>query len=357
MQVHNVFISYSSKNLKEAKLICNCIEKSGISCWMSPRDVLPGSHWAASITQAIRNANILALLLSSSANDSEQVVREVNLAVSNRIPIVTMVLEKTEMSDSLSYYLSVAHWLDNNGSVKDMGQRLANVIQTLIHKGEPSKQLPALHADGLIDIYNAEMEWIGAAVRKQVHQLGLWHKTCHCWFYSIEEGKAFIWVQKRSKRKLDFPDLLDITAGRHLLTGETDRDGISKVSMELGVEVDFRMLTYLGVRTYSEHIDSFFNNEFNSVYIYDSNYSLNDFSPNPEEVSGILRVDASSLEALLTGKLSSIPSVGLFIENDGRHVRETVLYEKDFVPRSDNYYEKICSSVISVCSGGEATGI
>lgn len=103
--MHDCFISYSSGNLEEARQICGCIEMSGISCWMSPRDILPGSHWAASITQAIRNASILILLLSRSANDSQQVLREVNLAVSSRIPIVTAILEETQVSDSLSYYL------------------------------------------------------------------------------------------------------------------------------------------------------------------------------------------------------------------------------------------------------------
>jgi hypothetical protein len=66
----------------------------------------------------------------------------------------------------------------------------------------------------------------------------------------------------------------------------------------------------LGVRTYAEHIDTFVNNEFNSVYLYESIYALNDFSPNPEEVSGVLRLDAAAALSLFERKTDgSTPSV------------------------------------------------
>ncbi|NLI54254.1 MAG: toll/interleukin-1 receptor domain-containing protein, partial [Clostridiales bacterium] len=55
----DVFISYSSQNAEAAREVCRCLEDSGTVCWMAPRDILPGSHWAASITQAIRTARVL----------------------------------------------------------------------------------------------------------------------------------------------------------------------------------------------------------------------------------------------------------------------------------------------------------
>lgn len=238
-----------------------------------------------------------------------------------------------------------------------MGQHLAQAVQSIIHKDAAARPLAALQDDVMIDIYTAEMAWIGSALRKPVHQLGLWHKSDHCWFYSCEGGKAYLWIQMRSANKAVFPGMLEVTAGRHLLSGETDRDGISKISTELGVELGTDAPQYLGVRANKEQVGEFVNHEFNSVYLYRSPYALGDFSPNPQEAAGILRAEATALAALLAGERDTAESVGLFVEGGGRHVREHTIRAADFVPRTDDYYARICASVISLCGGGEATGI
>ncbi|NLI54548.1 MAG: hypothetical protein GX417_09530, partial [Clostridiales bacterium] len=290
---------------------------------------------------------------SISANDSTQVLREVDLAVECRIPIITVMLEQVEISDAFSYYLSVTQRFAANGDIRSAGRQLADVIHRVLRANEPA-QVALPQSGVMLDIYDDTMGWAGTALRKQVHRMGLWHKTCHCWFYGKNDAAPVIYVQKRSLQKADFPGLLDITTGRHLLAGETDRDAVEKVHLELGVDVAFEQLQYLGVRTYAEHIDAFVNNEFNSVYLYESIYALNDFSPNPEEVSGVLRLDAAAALSLFERKTDRIDAVGLFPE-EGKRVQKTAVRFEDFVPRTDDYYRKICSSAIAVANGtGEA---
>lgn len=351
----DAFISYSTQNMEAAQEVCRCLEQSGSACWISPRDILPGSHWAASITQAIRNARVLVLMFSASANDSAQVLREVDLAVECRIPILTVMLEQVKISDAFSYYLSVAQRFPLSGDLHSNSQRLADVVRGILRVNEATAAVPS-QTEAMLDIYDDEMNWAGTALRRQVHKLGFWHKTCHCWFYSKAGSAPMLYVQKRSQQKLDFPGLLDITAGRHLLAGETDRDAVQKIHLELGVDVSFEDLQYLGVRTYSERIDNFFNNEFNSVYLYESSFGLNDFSPNPEEVCGILRLDAGDALALFEKRVDQIDAVGLFCEQKKRVKKVPVRYE-DFVPRSDDYYRKICESTIAVATGSGKAGL
>ena len=351
----DVFISYSTKNADAAQEVCRSLEDAGSACWMAPRDILPGSHWAASITQAIRNARVLVLMFSGSANDSRQVLREINLADESRVPIVTVMLEQVEINDAFSYYLSATQRFSANGDARSMASQLTDVIRRILHPKEPVSSIQ-LQTTALLDIYDSEMDWAGTAMRKQTHRLGLWHKTCHCWFYGKLEEKPVLFVQRRSLKKVDFPGLLDITFGRHLIAGETDRDASEKVRQELGVDVAFQELQYLGVRTYSEHIAEFFNNEFNSVYLYNSIYTLNDFSPNPEEVSGVLKLDASSALALFECRTDQIDAVGLLMD-DERHLEKISLRREDFVPRSDNYYQKICASVIAIATGTGTAGL
>ena len=351
----DVFISYSSPNTEAAQEVCSILEQQNVACWMAPRDILPGTHWAASITQAIRNARVLVLMFSASANDSAQVLREVNLAVECRVPILTIMLEQSKISDAFSYYLSVSQRFTSGGDVRANSQRLAEVVQGILRMNESSNLVPP-QSESMLDIYDHEMNWAGVALRKQIHKLGLWHKTCHCWFYHVIDSVPMLYLQKRSLNKKDFPGLLDITAGRHLLKDETDREAVGKMHLELGVDVPFEDLSYLGVRTYSEHIDDFYNNEFNSVYLYNSIFNWSDFSPNPDEVSGVIRLEAEAALALFDHRLDHADAIGLFCGQE-RLVKKTSVRAEDFVPRADDYYQKICASIIAVASGAQKPGL
>ena len=62
-----VFISYATKDRNRALSICESIEKRGIACWISCRDVRPGQNYQEEIARAVRNARALVLLFSEAA--------------------------------------------------------------------------------------------------------------------------------------------------------------------------------------------------------------------------------------------------------------------------------------------------
>jgi TIR domain len=108
----DVFISHSAQDKKVAEPICAALEQEGIRCWVAPRDVRPGKSFPGEITRAIQQTKVMLLLFSRHSNSSEQVLREVQLAVDCRVPIVRLRLEDIPLSDDLRYYLSTPHWLD-----------------------------------------------------------------------------------------------------------------------------------------------------------------------------------------------------------------------------------------------------
>ena len=69
-------------------------------------------------------------------------------------------------------------------------------------------------------------------MREEIHRLGYWHETFHCWFVKKVHNEWMIYFQLRSKEKADYPLLLDITAAGHLLAGETINDGIREIDEE-----------------------------------------------------------------------------------------------------------------------------
>jgi hypothetical protein len=72
-----VFVSYSAKDKAAADAVVARLEAAGVSCWIAPRDVLPGADWGASILDAIEAAKIMVLIFSGNANASPQIKREV----------------------------------------------------------------------------------------------------------------------------------------------------------------------------------------------------------------------------------------------------------------------------------------
>src|SRR2546421_9413550 len=108
----DVFISHSAQDKKVSETICAALEQSGIQCWVAPRDVRPGKSFPGEITRAIQQSKVMLLIFSRHSNISEQVLREVQLAVDSHLPIARLRIEDIPLSDDLRYYLSTPHWLD-----------------------------------------------------------------------------------------------------------------------------------------------------------------------------------------------------------------------------------------------------
>ena len=108
----DVFISHSAQDKKVAETICAAFEQDGIRCWVAPRDVRPGRSFPGEITRAIQQSKVMLLIFSRHSNSSEQVLREVQLAVDCHLPIVRLRIEDITLSDDLRYYLSTPQYLD-----------------------------------------------------------------------------------------------------------------------------------------------------------------------------------------------------------------------------------------------------
>lgn len=108
----DVFISHSAHDKAVAHAICAALETAGIGCWVAPRDVRPGRSFPGEITRAIRQSKVMVLIFSGHSNNSEQVLREVQLAVDCHLPIIRFRIEDVTLTDDLQYFLSTPHWLD-----------------------------------------------------------------------------------------------------------------------------------------------------------------------------------------------------------------------------------------------------
>ena len=116
----DVFISHSTKDKEIADGIVDFLESRGISCWIAPRNIVPGSDWAASISTAITASKIFLLIYSENSASSEQVPREISLAESTRgVTVVPYKTDDAPLSGTYQYYLTGAHWIAADAKKKD----------------------------------------------------------------------------------------------------------------------------------------------------------------------------------------------------------------------------------------------
>ncbi len=124
-----VFVCHSSSDKDLANQVCRDLEDEGLTCWIAPRDVTPGSQWAAELANAIDDCGVFLLIFTNSSNDSDQCIREVERAVRRRKVIVNYRSDNVPCSSALDYYLAVHQWFDPTGSVDDDMKRLAVHLQ------------------------------------------------------------------------------------------------------------------------------------------------------------------------------------------------------------------------------------
>ncbi len=146
---HKVFICHSSHDKTVAETVCTTLESKHIKCWIAPRDVLPGALWGEAVADAIDECRIVILVLSSNSCSSPQVIREVERAASNNIPIVPLRIDDVVISKAIGFFVSSRHWLDAQTSpLEKYMPRLTDTVQQLLTQERmPQKSTETLGAD------------------------------------------------------------------------------------------------------------------------------------------------------------------------------------------------------------------
>ncbi|HEY8434134.1 MAG TPA: TIR domain-containing protein [Sphingomicrobium sp.] len=107
-----VFVSYATADRKEALAVCKAIERRGLKCWISTRDVEPGENYQESIVRALRGSRAMVLVFSDAANNSNEIKKELSLASRYHVPVMALRIEDVEPSDAFAYELSTRQWID-----------------------------------------------------------------------------------------------------------------------------------------------------------------------------------------------------------------------------------------------------
>jgi TIR domain len=132
-----VFISYSSKDQDMAETICRALEARGHQCWISCRDVNPGQNFQEAIVQALRSAQVMLLVFTANANNSDEIKKELVLAGRHRVTVVPIRVEDVAPNDAFAYELATRQWIDLYSDWEKEIERLAVRIGQILQAGKP----------------------------------------------------------------------------------------------------------------------------------------------------------------------------------------------------------------------------
>jgi isopentenyldiphosphate isomerase len=200
--------------------------------------------------------------------------------------------------------------------------------------------------DELFDIFDERMNRIGTATRRDTHLNGYWHQTFHCWIVTRGADGPALLFQKRHPDKDTHPNKYDITSAGHLLAGERVEDGVRELEEELGLHVPFADLTPIGTIPIEMRYRELIDREFYHTFLYESDLPLEQYRLQPDEVVGLVRVDAAEASRLFAGETDTVSANGLETGEDGRLVPVSrLLRRSDFVPHGETYYKHVLDAV------------
>jgi TPR repeat protein len=109
---HQVFISFSSKDVEVATKIRHGLETRHVTCWMSTRDVPVGADFQEAIIAALEAAQMMVLVFSTNANNSNEMKKELVLAGQYELPVLPVRIENVLPSGAFRFQLTTRQYLD-----------------------------------------------------------------------------------------------------------------------------------------------------------------------------------------------------------------------------------------------------
>lgn len=93
----HVFISYSRKDKEFVSKLVRDLRANSVEVWLDSDSISSGQRWDSVIEAAIRSASALVVAMSKSSTGSNNVLDEINLALTENIRVIPILIEETNI--------------------------------------------------------------------------------------------------------------------------------------------------------------------------------------------------------------------------------------------------------------------
>jgi TolB-like protein/predicted Zn-dependent protease len=200
-----VFISYASHDAAIAQKVCSALETARFSCWIAPRDVVPGTLYAEGIVRALDESRVLVLVLSKDAVASAHVGKELERATSKRHPIIALKVDSAPLTPAFEYFLNESQWIEAGvGGTESEIAKLVEAVERHLAPGAAAAGSQTPRASVRKSVLSRRGWWIAAAAVVVLALVGAYFLAGKAWLHS---NTAAVPVADKSIAVLPFVDM------------------------------------------------------------------------------------------------------------------------------------------------------
>lgn len=128
---HQVFISYSRKDVESVNAIRDILDRNGISYWIDKEGIFSGENYKEVIVDAIETSKAVIFVSSANSNASINVIRELGYAVKQCRTIIPVLLDDTPFAKSVRLDIADIHQIDFNGGKSSEKELITSILYLL----------------------------------------------------------------------------------------------------------------------------------------------------------------------------------------------------------------------------------
>jgi hypothetical protein len=127
-----VFISYRHADRNLANRLYELLQERHVAAWYDP--LIPyGTDWREAIVKYLSTARVMVVLLSSDALESEELRKELAVAVQEDVPLLPVRLEDVKPRGAFAYELARSDWFDIFDDPASRLPELADFLRELVN--------------------------------------------------------------------------------------------------------------------------------------------------------------------------------------------------------------------------------
>lgn len=128
---HQVFISYSRKDVESVNAIRDVLDRNGISYWIDKNGIFSGENYKEVIVDAIETSKAVLFVSSANSNSSINVIRELGYAVKQCRTIIPVLLDDTPYAKSVRLDIADIHQIEFNGGRAAEKELVTSILYVL----------------------------------------------------------------------------------------------------------------------------------------------------------------------------------------------------------------------------------
>lgn len=120
----DVFLSHNSKDKPTVRELAEVLKLNDVSVWLDEEQLLPGRPWQSMLENAIRSCRTIAVLVGSEGIgpwENEEMRAFLSMAVSDKRPVIPVLLPKAPSRVDLPIFLQSFTWVDLRDGLTDEG--------------------------------------------------------------------------------------------------------------------------------------------------------------------------------------------------------------------------------------------